>query len=207
MSKLELDANQNNIQIDFFALAFGASEASNYQYKLEGSDTDWSPLTTQRSINYANLAPGSYRFLVQAVSSDGTYSRSPATVTFKILPPFWRRWWFISLVVLLIAASVFAFDRYRVARLKELDSALTESQKLTEQLTEQRAQLRKANRSLELEAAVTGIISESASLNDAAPKILQAVCDVAGWETGELWELDPQTQALRCAAVWNQTPE
>jgi len=207
VSKLELDANQNNIQIDFFALAFGASEASNYQYKLEGSDTDWSPLTTQRSINYANLAPGSYRFLVQAVSSDGTYSRSPATVTFKILPPFWRSWWFISLVALLIAASVFAFDRYRVARLKELDSALTESQKLTEQLTEQRAQLRKANRSLELEAAVTGIISESASLNDAAPKILQAVCDVAGWETGELWELDPQTQALRCAAVWNQAPD
>ena len=206
VSQLELDANQNNIQIDFFALAFGVSEASSYQYKLEGSDTGWSPLTTQRSINYANLAPGSYRFLVQAVSSDGTYSRSPATVSFKILPPFWRSWWFISFVVFLIAASVFAFDRYRVARLKELDSALTESQKLTEQLTEQRAQLRKANRSLELEAAVTGIISESASLNDAAPKILQAVCDVAGWETGELWELDPQTKELRCAAVWNQAP-
>ncbi len=206
VSQLELGANQNNIQIDFFALAFGLGEAANYQYKLEGSDADWSPLTMQRSINYANLAPGSYRFLVQAVSTDGAYSRAPATVTFKILPPFWRRWWFIALVALLIAAPIFAFDRYRVARLKELDSALTESQKLTEQLTEQGARLRKANRSLELEAAVTDIISESASLNDAAPKILQAVCDVAGWETGELWELDPQTQALRCAAVWNQEP-
>lgn len=204
VSQLELDANQNNIQIDFFALAFGVNEASNYQYKLEGSDTDWSPLTTQRSINYANLAPGSYRFLVQAVSSDGTLSLSPASVIFKILPPFWRRWWFISLAALLVASVIFAFDRYRVARLKELDSALTQSHLLTQQLTQQGARLRKANRSLALEASVTDIISVSSSLNDAGPKILQALCDVADCETGELWELDPHSQALRCAAVWNQ---
>lgn len=204
VSELKLDAGQNNIQIDFFALAFGIGEAINYQYKLEGSDPDWGQLTTQRNINYANLAPGSYRFLVRAVSSDGSASLSPASVSFIILPPFWRRWWFISLAVLLVASAIYAFDRYRVARLLELDSALTESQKLTDQLTHQRAQLRKANRSLALEAAVTGIISESATLNDAAPKILQAVCDVAGWETGELWELDPQSQALRCAAVWHR---
>lgn len=203
ISQLELDANQNNIQIDFFALAFGGNEASNYQYKLEGSDTDWSPLTTQRSINYANLAPGSYRFFVQAVSSDGTFSLSPASVIFKIFPPFWRRWWFISLASLLVASFIFAFDRYRVARLKELDSALTQSRLLTQQLTQQGARLRKANRSLALEASVTDIISESSSLNDAGPKILQALCDVADCQTGELWELDPLTQALRCAAVWN----
>ena len=204
VSELELGASQNNIQIDFFALAFGAGEVLNYQYKLEGANADWTPPTAQRSITYANLAPGAYRFLVRAVSADGTISESPAAVVFKILPPFWRRWWFIALAVSLVAAGAFAFDRYRVARLKELDSALTESRKLTEQLTEQGAALRKANRSLALEAAVTAIVSESATLNDAAPQILQAVCDVAGWEAGELWELDPQTHALRCAAVWHR---
>jgi ligand-binding sensor domain-containing protein/signal transduction histidine kinase len=204
VSELELGAGQNNIQIDFFALAFGAGEVLNYQYKLEGANADWTLPTAQRSITYANLAPGAYRFLVRAVSADGTTSESPAAVVFKILPPFWRRWWFIALAVSLVAAGAFAFDRYRVARLKELDSALTESQKLTEQLTEQGAALRKANRSLALEAAVTAIVSESATLNDAAPKILHAVCDVAGWEAGELWELDPQTHALRCAAVWHR---
>jgi ligand-binding sensor domain-containing protein/two-component sensor histidine kinase len=204
VSKLELGADQNNIQIDFFALAFGVGEAMNYQYKLEGSDPDWSHLTTQRNINYANLAPGSYRFLVRAVSSDGSFSLSPASVVFKILPPFWRSWWFFSIVFLILASAIFAFDRYRVARLLELDSALTESHKLTHQLTLQGDQLRKANRSLALEAAVTDIISESASLNDAAPKILQAVCDVAGWETGELWELDSLSRQLRCAAVWHR---
>ena len=201
---LELKADRNNVQIDFFALTFGAGEALRYQYKLEGSNTGWSAPTDERTINYANLAPGAYRFLVRAISAEGAMSEPPATVAFKILPPIWQQWWFIALAVLLFVSVVFAFDRYRVARLNELDTALTQSQKLTEQLTNQRAELSRANQSLALESAVTAIISESATLNEAAPKILQAVCQLADWEGGKLWELEPQTRALSCVAVWNR---
>ncbi|HVF91069.1 MAG TPA: two-component regulator propeller domain-containing protein [Blastocatellia bacterium] len=200
----ELEASRNHIQIDFVGLGLAVGESLRYKYKLEGSGQDWSEATDQRTVNYPNLPPGAYRFLVLAISSDGTSSQSPATFTFKILPPFWQRGWFITLAVLAVASGAFAFDRYRVARLKELDAALTESQELTLQLTEQRAELRKANRSLALEAAVTGIISESATLNDAAPKILQAVCELAEWDAGKLWELEPQTRTLRCLVVWNR---
>lgn len=208
----ELQANENQIQIDFVGLGLNIGESLRYQYKLEGSNVDWSPPTEQRSVNYANLAPGSYRFLVRAVSADGSFSELPASVTFKILPPIWRRWWFLTLVTLLVGYVVFAFDRYRVARLKELNAALTESQKLTEQLTQQGTQLRKANHSLELEAAVTSIISEAATLTEAAPKILQAICQVSDWQAGELWEVETQTRSMRCVAVWetegtSATPE
>ena len=204
---LELKAQQNNMQIDFFAFAFGVGEALRYQYKLEGSNTDWSAPTDERTINYPNLAPGSYRFLVRAVNADGAVSQPPAAVAFKILPPIWQQWWFITLAALFVGAAFFAFDRYRVARLRELDVALSESHKLTEQLTKQRAELHRANRLLSLEAAVTAIISDSATLNDAAPKILQAVCELAEWDSGKLWELEPQTQALRCVAVWRREAE
>jgi ligand-binding sensor domain-containing protein/signal transduction histidine kinase len=199
----ELAADENQIQIDFVGFGLTIGESLRYQYKLEGSNSaDWSSPLEQRSVNYANLAPGAYRFLVRAVSADGRFSESPASVTFKILPPIWRRWWFLALTVLLVSYVVFAFDHYRVARLKELNAALTESQKLTEQLTQQGTQLRKANRSLELEAAVTSIISEAATLTDAAPKILQAICQVSDWLAGELWEVDTQTRSMRCLAVW-----
>jgi len=198
----ELEAGENQIQIDFVGFGLMVGESLRYQYKLEGSNVDWSPPLEQRSVNYGNLAPGAYRFLVRAVSADGRFSEFPASVTFKILPPIWRRWWFLTLTVLLVAYAVFAFDRYRVARLKELNAALTESQKLTEQLTQQGTELRKANRSLELEAAVTSIISEAATLTDAAPKILQAICEVSNWQAGELWEVDTQTRSMRCVAVW-----
>ena len=56
----------------------------------------------QRTINYASLAPGTYRFLVRAVSTDGTQSAVPATVSFKILAPFWRRQCFVALASLIV---------------------------------------------------------------------------------------------------------
>src|SRR4030095_10142773 len=98
--------------------------------------------------------------------------------------PVWQRWWFILLTVLVVGAGGFAFDRYRVARFKELNAALGESQTLTAQLTEQRTELRKANRTLALEATVTAIISDSDSLDAALSRILEAVCEVTDCEGG-----------------------
>ncbi|HXI92182.1 MAG TPA: two-component regulator propeller domain-containing protein [Blastocatellia bacterium] len=121
VSGLTLGANQNHLQIDFFGLGFGPGEALRYQYKLEGPDTDWSPLTDQRSVNFPNLSPGAYRFLVRAVSAEGLASQSPAIVAFTILRPIWQRWWFIAMAATLIALVAYFLYRYRVARLIELE--------------------------------------------------------------------------------------
>src|SRR5262249_15745015 len=95
-------------------------------------------------------------------------------------------------------------DRYRVARMRELNTALTESRTLTEQLTSQRAVLSKANRTLALEASVTGIISDSESLADAASRILQGACEVTHCHSAELREVDAPKRALRSVAIWNK---
>ena len=120
MAKLELNSNQNQIQIEFVGLGFGSGESLRYQYKLEGSNSDWSAPSLQRTVNYASLAPGGYRFLVRSVNSDGQSSVQPASVAFTIWSPVWRRWWFVTLAVLLIALAVFALIRNRITRLKAL---------------------------------------------------------------------------------------
>jgi len=125
VSGLTLGANQNHLQIDFFGLSFGPGEALRYQYKLEGPDVDWSPLTDQRSVNFPNLSPGAYRFLVRAVSTEGLASQSPAIVAFTILPPMWQRWWFIALAATLIGLLAYSLFRYRVTRLIELERVRT----------------------------------------------------------------------------------
>ena len=121
----EISASRNQIQIEFVGLAMGAGELLRYQYKLEGAEKNWSAPTDQRAVNYPNLPPASYRFLVRAVSADGTISTSPAVVSFRILPPIWRRWWFITIAALLIGLAIYAADRYRVARLLELERVRT----------------------------------------------------------------------------------
>jgi len=116
----DLAANQNELQINFVGLSFAPGEVLRYQHKLDGTGGDWSAPTDERSVNYGNLAPDRYRFLVRAVNSDGVNSTQPAVVTFRILPPIWQRWWFFTLAAFAVGMSAYLAYRYRVARLLEV---------------------------------------------------------------------------------------
>jgi signal transduction histidine kinase/streptogramin lyase len=125
ISLADLSAGQNQIQIDFVGLSFALGDVLRYQYKLEGSGADWSAPTEHRTVNFASLSPGRYRFLVRAVNSDGVGSTLPAVVAFRILPPIWQRWWFVLLAVIAVMLAAYALYRYRVARLLELERVRT----------------------------------------------------------------------------------
>ncbi len=129
VSLRQLDTSQNNIQIDFFGIDVRSNEALRYQYKLEGTTGDWTAPGTQRTVNYASLAPGTYRFLVRALSADGELGES-ATVSFNILPPVWARWWFVATMATVVAVSatgVVGARRRRLKALREADKALRRS--------------------------------------------------------------------------------
>ena len=203
LAGLVLEPNQNQLQIDYLGIDFITGNKLRYQYMLEGADRDWSAPTEQRTVNYANLQPGSYTFKVRAVNADGVMSTEPAVISFSILPPIWRRWWFVALVALVVILIILSIERYRAARMRELNAALNESQKLTEELTVQRTELHQANRTLELENTVTRILAESVTLTEAVPEVLRAICESAGWEIGEIWAVDYQSNVLRCVDVWH----
>jgi PAS domain S-box-containing protein len=196
----ELGPDQNHVQVGFF----GLGEALRYQYKLEGPEREWSAPSTERSVSYPSLAPGAYRFLVRAVGADGATSARPATVSFTILPPVWRRGWFLVAVTALVGAGAAAFQGYRAARMRELTEALAGSRALAAELGAQRADLQQAHRVLELENEITAILADTATPQEAAPRILRAICRSTGFSLGAIWDLDPQTHVLHCADVWHE---
>lgn len=116
----DLAPGANHLQIDFVGLSFASGESLFYQYRLDGADKDWSAATAQRTVNYANLAPGHYRFLVRALTSEGTLSTTPAMLTFAVRPHVWQRWWFVALATMTVALSFYAFYRYRMRRLLQI---------------------------------------------------------------------------------------
>lgn len=116
----ELPWNRNSLEIDFAAPGFGAGDGLRYQITLEGGGSDWSSPSDQRKVAYANLAPGRYRFLARAVNADGAATSAAASVSFRILPPIWDRWWFRTAAALLISAIAYGLYRYRVSRLLEV---------------------------------------------------------------------------------------
>lgn len=127
IENLSLRSDQNQVQIDFLGLGFATGEVLRYQYKLEGAagSSEWSAPGDGRSVTFANLSPGSYRFLVRAVNTDGVVSAEPASVAFQILRPVWQRWWFLLLGALVAGGLIYAVARSRVARLVELERVRT----------------------------------------------------------------------------------
>ena len=138
IEKGELSASQNNLEIDYYGIDFRAGELLRYQYKLEGADADWSQPSELRTVTYANLQPATYRFLVRAINSDGVASETLASVSFKILPPIWERWWFVLGALLLVFGVVVVVYRYRTARLREVNIALSEAREAEENLSRSR---------------------------------------------------------------------
>jgi ligand-binding sensor domain-containing protein/two-component sensor histidine kinase len=125
MSIGDLAHNEKQLEIDFVGLGFGAGEVLGYQYRLDGADTDWGAVSQGRTVTYASLGPGRYTFLVRAVNADGITSLEPASIAFRILPPFWQRWWFIALLALAIGGAVQMAFQYRLARLLEVANMRT----------------------------------------------------------------------------------
>jgi len=57
-----------------------------------------------------------------------------------------------------------------------------------------------------LQFATARALSESATLAEARPRILQAVCEVANWDLGAVWDVDEAAGVLRCEEIWH-TPD
>jgi PAS domain S-box-containing protein len=62
---------------------------------------------------------------------------------------------------------------------------------------------KRAERRLTAQVAVTQALAESATLAEAAPKILQAVCESVVWDLGAIWSVDPAWGMLHCVDLWH----
>ncbi len=117
-SKLTLPHDQNHITFNFTGINFSNPEAVKYQWKLEGFDKTWSPVSKENNIVYSNLSPGTYTFLVKAGNEDNIWNPQPTRLTFTITRPFWQKWWFITLLFLMTGGTILFLFRWRVNRIK-----------------------------------------------------------------------------------------
>jgi PAS domain S-box-containing protein len=63
---------------------------------------------------------------------------------------------------------------------------------------------KRAEQRLVAQHTVTQVLAEAATLEEATPRILQAVCECLAWDLGELWRIDRAAGVLRCVEVWHK---
>jgi ligand-binding sensor domain-containing protein len=116
---LHLKYFENLLQINFIGLSYMRNSKLRYKYMLDGLDTTWN-YSQQNGIQYTILPPGKYCFKVYAINSAGVSSKKPAELYFTISKPFWREWWFILPVTILLLAITLTIINYRINKLRKV---------------------------------------------------------------------------------------
>lgn len=99
----EIQPETRRVDFTFTALSLQAPGAMRFKYRLEGFADEWVDLGARRNVSFTNLDPGDYRFSITACNNDGVWNRDGASLSFTVIPPLWRKMWFLGLAVLIFA--------------------------------------------------------------------------------------------------------
>jgi signal transduction histidine kinase/ligand-binding sensor domain-containing protein len=116
---VEIGPDRENFEIRYTALSFIKPEHIQFKYKLIGLDEDWIDAGNRRTVSYYRIPPGRYRFVVIAANSDNVWNTQGQSVEIVIIPPFWRTWWFLALMVIGLASLIFLIYERRIFRLRK----------------------------------------------------------------------------------------
>ena len=113
-----------------------------FRYRLGGANAAWTE-TSQRDLQFAQLAPGAYRLEVEAQDGNGVWSGHRAEFPFVILTPWYWSWWFIGVCMLIPLSGAGAVLRFRMIR------AQRKVRELAQLVEEKTVDLRRANAELQ----------------------------------------------------------
>jgi streptogramin lyase len=122
--EITLSYKQNIFSFEFTALNYRQPEKNQYKYIMEGFQDEWIEAGSERKVSYTNLSPGEYTFRVIASNNDGLWNEEGAAIKIIIIPPFWRTWWFISLLVLSGISAVVGYIQYQKRKAKRQQAEL-----------------------------------------------------------------------------------
>jgi len=120
-----LPSDENTITFGFQGIINRNETEVRYEYRLINKNDSWKLSTNNNAVTYSMLDPGTYTFQVEAVDYNNTKSSTPAEITFRIDSPFYHRWWFYALILILITLLSYLFIRVRTSRLIEIEKIRT----------------------------------------------------------------------------------
>ncbi len=191
------------LEFRYTALSFTAPEKVRFRTRLEGLETAWREVGTQRSAAYEAVPPGRYRFHVAAANGDGVWNETGAALAVHVRPHFWETAWF-KIVATVVAALVAVGSgalisrarlRGRLLRLELQTSRETERARIAQDLHD------------DLGASLTEIsllahlaTEDKGRGRDPLPEIATKAHDLVGALDEIVWAINPRHDTLASLA-------
>ncbi len=116
VKQITLDWKANFFEFQFAALNYSRPEKNRYAYWLEGWDKEWYYAGANPFGRYSGLQGGEYTLRLKGSNNDGLWNEEGVSIRITVVPPFWRRWWFYTLIGLGVVAAAMFVSHY-MARL------------------------------------------------------------------------------------------
>ncbi len=168
----------SSLEFGFTSPSFAAPLNVRFRYRLLGFDRNWIEAGNRRRAWYTNLAPGTYKFAVQAENSDGIWNTVGDSFSFVLRTPLTRTPLAYAAYVVLIVLAAWAVlalrTRALVHRQVQLHRIVSER---TAQLEEEKRALEAARQELQILAthdSLTGLFNRAAIIEHLSREVHRA---------------------------------
>ncbi len=126
----------------FADFAYGSDAEIKYFCKIEPLDDEWREIQNERNfVRYGIVPGGHYNLRIIAQDSSGTIV-SEDSRELRVVPYFWKTWWFAAIVLLLALLAVYEYVSIRTKAIERKRKMLQkEVDRQTKLLSEQKQQL------------------------------------------------------------------
>jgi ligand-binding sensor domain-containing protein len=117
---IQLKYNQNDINVSFSAINFIDPENMRFAYRINNrEDSSWIEAGNQPNILLTNISPGNYKLEMKLYAYDNKWPEQIKEIQFSIQPPFWKTWWFFSMIALVIIAGIYFVYTNRISEVRK----------------------------------------------------------------------------------------
>ncbi|MEJ1096171.1 MULTISPECIES: two-component regulator propeller domain-containing protein [unclassified Pseudoxanthomonas] len=157
----QLEHDDRDLQVVARLISYSNVQAHRYRFRLIGFDDDWVEVDADGARVFSQLPPGDYRLEIAGKNADNLWSRTH-TIAFSVAPPWWRTWWAITaLIVLLLALLSWIALAYRSwLRRRNAWQLATHKHELAEQASEAKTRFL-ATLGHEVRTPMTGVLGMS----------------------------------------------
>ncbi|MCG8701225.1 MAG: SpoIIE family protein phosphatase, partial [Bacteroidales bacterium] len=113
-----------------------------FSYKL--NDEDWTEFNYEKGKSFSGLSDGHYKLQVRAKDKEFNIDRTPAVAEFRVLPPVYKRKWFIIMISIFVLVTIILIVNI-VVRNKKLAFANIDLKEKQDEIMQQNEEIQQQN--------------------------------------------------------------